>query len=441
MRPPKKHLQFSSLRKSMSEQLESIPDYRCTDNINHSIHDVFMGGFAMMYFQEPSFLEYQKRVREARNRDNLETMFGVKTVAMESQAREIMDTIDGNTALSPIFENYYYQLQRGKHLEGYALFDNLYLCSIDGTQYYGSEKIHCDTCLTKEHRDGTTSYSHQALQAAIMHPNKKQVIPLMPEEIKNTDGTVKQDCEQNAAKRLLKKIRQSHPQLGLIILGDGLYSHQPMIEEMKNKRMHFILTAKPDDHKIMMEWIGEQIKLKEMKKLVVTDLKNRKHVYQFINEVPLNGNKDSPMVNYFQYQIIDEGIEVYKNSWVTDLAVREQNISLLVRAGRCRWKIENECFNTLKNQGYNIEHNYGHGKKHLSFNFYLLTLLAFFFHQIFELTDHMYQSCRNKYGRKQNMWNNLRAFVQLFVFDSWEQLLEFALDPKSFLTALSPPVN
>lgn len=91
-----------------------------------------------------------------------------------------------------------------------------------------------------------------------------------------------------------------------------------------------------------------------------------------------------------------------------------------------------ECFNTLKNQGYHISHNYGHGSKNLSFNFLLLTLLAFFCHQIAELTDGLYQQCRKKLGSKVELWGNVRAFIRAFIFESWEFLFQFVLNPKSF---------
>ena len=69
-----------------------------------------------------------------------------------------------------------------------------------------------------------TDYSihDKVLQAEIMHPDKKQVIPLMPEEIRNTDGNKKQDCEVNAGKRLIKYLKKDHPRVGLIITGDDL---------------------------------------------------------------------------------------------------------------------------------------------------------------------------------------------------------------------------
>ena len=118
---------------------------------------------------------------------------------------------------------------------------------------------------------------------------------------------------------------------------------------------------------------------------------------------------------------------------MTDLPVSTANIETLVRGGRCRWKCENEIFNVMKNHGYYMERNYGHGKKNLSLNFYLLTLLAFFFHQIAELTDNQYQACRKKFGSKRHLWEKLRAYIDILIFETWEALLDFALSPKKGL--------
>lgn len=96
----------------------------------------------------------------------------------------------------------------------------------------------------------------------------------------------------------------------------------------------------------------------------------------------------------------------------------------MVRAGRARWKIENEGFNTLKNQGYHLEHNYGHGEQHLSEAFFLLNLLAFFFHQIFEMADGLYQQARARFSARVEFWNAIRASFRLFLFESWDEVLE-----------------
>jgi len=117
----------------------------------------------------------------------------------------------------------------------------------------------------------------------------------------------------------------------------------------------------------------------------------------------------------------------FRSSWVTDFNISEQVVQRLVSAARCRWKIENECFNNLKNQGYHLEHNFGHGKQFLSFNFYLLTLLAFFAHQVFELTDKTFIACRQKFGSKQHLWEKLPTAIEWFIFASWQDLLNFVL--------------
>ena len=421
----------------MTKEFKKLPDKRQKVKVKYAIHDVVMSGFAMLYFQDPSLLQFQKRLREPNGIDNLKTLFGVETAPEETQMRDILDELDREN-FRPIFKEFLHRLQRGKHLEQYKLFDESVLCAVDGTQCFSSDKINCPGCLRKEHRKGHISYSHSILQGALMHPSVKQVLPLMPEEIRNTDGTEKQDCEINAGKRFIRQLRKDHPQLKITLGGDGLNSKQPFIEAAREERMNFIFVAKPDDHKIMFEWIEEQRGLREVKRLVQEDEKGRSHVYEWINKIPLNGNLNNIEVNYFGYQLLIPDnktgeIKVnYKNSWVTDFEISSFRVPELVRAGRCRWKIENECFNVLKNQGYELTHNYGHGQKSLSFNFLLLTLIAFLFHQIAELTDNLFQACRVKHGSKTHMWETLRTAIKWFIFETWETLFKFVLNPQEF---------
>jgi hypothetical protein len=252
-------------------------------------------------------------------------------------------------------------------------------------------------------------------------------------------GGTKQDCEMNAAKRFVSQVKEGFPRLGLIIGGDSLFSRQPIIELILSKKMHYLFVAKSSDHTYLMDYIEAY---KELPSFSFEDDKGRTHVYEWMNDVPLNGREDSIKVNFFRCFVIGldkEGNEkvVYKNSWVTDLTVSEMVIKTLVKAGRCRWKSENEVFNVMKNHGYCMERNYGHGKKNLCFNFYLLTLLAFFMHQIFELTDTLYKKCRVKFGSKRHMWETLRAYIKIIVYDSWESLLGFSLKPTKYVLSVA----
>lgn len=391
-----------------------------------------MSGFAMMYFQDPSILQFQKSLEDGTHNNNLKTLFQVRSIPKDSQMKEVIDEIDSRE-LEPVFEEYFMALQRGKHLEQYPFLGGHYLVSFDGSGYFSSDKICCPGCLKKESKKGKIRYEHQIVQAALMNPDMRQVIPLVPEAVKNTDGKEKQDCETEAGKRLIKKIRKAHPKLKIIIVADSLHSKQPLIEEAKAAGMSYILVAKPDDHKILMEWVNEQRQLKEVSRMQIRDLKGRLHVYEWINGVPLNGNKETVITNYFEYWLIDKEKVTYHNSWVTDISISEENVKDLVRGGRCRWKIENEVFNTLKNQGYHIEHNYGHGKKNLSMNFFLLNLLAFFMHQIFELTDNLYQQCRKKFSSRRALWDCLRNVIRVLIFPAWENLLQRVITPSEFL--------
>ena len=300
------------------------------------------------------------------------------------------------------------------------------MAGVDGSEYFSSEKVSCPGCLTRKHR-----FLHQIVQAAVVHPDKSQVIPLAPKEVRNADGTEKQDCEVNAGKRLITKMRKAHPKLPSLIVADGLYSKQPFIEALGSEGMRFVLVAKDEDHKVLMEYVEGARALHEVSRMEVKD-GTRLHVYEWINGVPLNGNDDTPSINYFTYALSYEGKRTYYNSWVTDIPIEEKNIGELARIGRTRWKIENEVFNTVKNHGYHIEHNYGHGAKHLSFNFFLLNMLAFFMHQIFELTDTLYQACRQKLGSKKNLWDHFRVSIRMLIFPNWETLLRRVHTPSDF---------
>ncbi len=318
--------------------LGKAKDYRSPGSVDYSVADTCVSALATFHFQDPSLLEFQRRLETRQGRSNLKTLFGVSKIPSDSQMREILDCVP-NSALSPVYRDFFARLQRGKYLERFQLFPGLHLCSIDGSEYFRSESISCASCLKRKHSNGTLSFSHQILQATLVSPNERQVIPLCPEQIANCDGSDKNDCEMNAAKRLLTRLRKEHPFLGLIINGDGLYPKQPLIELIKKLSMHFIFVCK-EDHKILWEWFFEQKKLGEVNKLEKVDKRERHHHYEWINSVPLNGNKDAPLVNLFVYKLSVNGKITYRSAWVTDIEVTRENIEILVKGARARWKVE-----------------------------------------------------------------------------------------------------
>jgi len=251
----KKQLSFTALRQAMSDIFLQITDHRDNRKITYRLHDILMSGFACMYFQDPSLLAFQERMQEDEHRNNLQTLFDVTAIPKDTQMRELLDTVDSHR-FAPVFKMLYQRLQRGKHLEGYQSIEGSYYFPIDASEFFSSKDVHCKHCLVKNHRTGGTTYSHQVLQGGIMHPDQSVILPFMPEQIRNEDGSAKQDCEINAAKRLLIRLRREFPKLKLTIGGDGLYSKQPMIEAVQAKKMHYIFGAKPKDHTYLMEWLA-----------------------------------------------------------------------------------------------------------------------------------------------------------------------------------------
>jgi len=425
----KKHLSFSALRKLVSNRVIQFEDTRQESKIEYSLHDCCQSALAMMFFQDPSLNAFQQRLQEKQQLNNLKTMFNVSAIPKSTQLRTSIDNI-ASTEIEALFSDFFHPVQRSKQLELFEFMDNQYLIPLDGVQYFSSDKISCDGCLTKT-KNKTTSYYHQVVAAAIVCPGIKQVIPLAPEPIRNIDGRTKQDCEINAGKRIIHKIRATHPKLKIIITGDDLFSNQPFINEIKLNRMSYILVAKPTNHILLYQWFSEFHQMGETQKLKIIDLKGYVHLYEWVNDIPLNGTKDADNINYFEYTILKDNNVNFHCSWVTDILITQNNIVQLVKAGRARWKIENEAFNTLKNQGYHLEHNFGHGDKHLSYNLLLFNFLAFFMHQIFELSDRLYQKCRSKFTSRKEYWNQLRCTIRILIFPSFESLLKFIIDPES----------
>lgn len=421
----KDKVRFKALLNTLVEATKYIPDKRKKRKITFSIWDTVGSAFGMMFFQDPSMLQFQERMKLKMNTCNLETMFDVKGIPKDKTIRTTLDEIKPST-FSTSFTTIFSNLDETHELEKFK-FMGKYLCPIDASQSFSSGSIHCQHCLKKKHKDGSVTYSHQVLAPLIVHPGKKQILPLMPEEIRNEDGTNKQDCELNAAKRLIPKLKRDFKNLSLIVTGDALYANQSFIELCLENQYSFILTAKEGNNKTLFEQIKDNQNIQHKDRIT----KDKRYEYEWLNDLKLNLSKETIAVNYLAFRIIDieSGAVTYKNSWITDLSIDENNVEALAKGGRSRWKIENECFNVLKNNGYEMEHNYGHGKNYLSFNFFIFTLLSLLFHQIHSLVDEVYQKLRETSGSLKRFWNELKTLIRYILFDSWDMLLEYALAP------------
>ena len=405
-----------------SEVASLISRILAVTDVDISLVDTLMSAFAMFSLKAPSLLAFDKERAEG----NLHTIYRIQHVPCDTYMRERLDPVSPKW-LRPVFTSVFRQLQRGKALEVMAFLDGHYLLALDGTGYFSSTTIHCTSCLHKVHRNGSVTYSHQMLGAAIIHPDMRAVIPLMPEPIGKHDGTGKNDCERNAAKRFIIKLRQDHPHLKFIVTEDSLSSNAPHIETLHNHGLHYILGVKEGDHAFLFQ----QVEAAEHAGRVTSYERHDRasglvHRFRFVNDVPLNASNVDVRVNFIEYWEMSKD-KIQHFSWVTDLRVSRRNVFHLMRGGRARWKIENETFHTLKNQGYHFEHNYGHGEQHLSVVFAMLMMLAFLVDQTQQLCCALFQAVWAKLGSKRRLWERMRALFYDYALESMCQLFEALL--------------
>jgi hypothetical protein len=420
-RKVRKELSADALYALVGESFAKIPDHRQPGS-PIALQDALRSAFAMFSLKDPSLLAFDHRRSDA----NLKALFGIGQIPSDTQMREILDPLDPEH-LRPVFDDVFRQLQRGKALEPFAFYNGCYLLSLDGTGYFSSQKVHCASCQVKQHKNGTVTYEHQMLGAVIVHPDLKEVIPLAPEPIQKQDGSTKNDCERNAARRLLAKIRRAHPRLKLIVVEDGLASNAPHVRDLIAYRMHFLLGVKPGDHAFLFEQVEAARRKGGSPKLTRKEGGITREV-RWVWHVPLNESNQDVRVNFLEYQEYDAQGRCLKHfTWITDLHVTHRNAWQLVRGGRARWHIENETFNTLKNQGYHFEHNYGHGQQNLSVVFAMLMMLAFLVDQTQQLCCPLFRAVWKKLGSKRALWEVLRSHFYHFTFRSMRQLYEAML--------------
>ena len=383
-----------------------------------NLTDCLMSGLAVFGLKYPSLLSFDRDAREnALIRSNLKSLYGVGRSPSDTRLRERLDEVDPG-GLRGAFKAVFAALQRGKGLEGFDWMGH-YLLSVDGTGYFSSSRVHCDRCCRTHHRDGRVTYYHQLLGAVLAHPERREVFPLAPEPILKDDGAKKNDCERNAAKRMLGHVRREHPHLKLIVVEDALASNGPHIGLLKELDMRFILGAKPGDHQFLFQWVESTPGTRTFE---TTGRDGTAHRFRYHNGAPLNDANFELEVNFLEYWELKPNGTRRHFSWVTDLPVEDSNLMDLMRAGRARWRIENETFNTLKNAGYGFEHNFGHGEDQLATVFACLMMLAFLIDQVQQRCCALFRAAKAQAGRALYFWERLRSLFLNFVLPDWETL-------------------
>jgi len=400
-----------------------------------TISDYLMASQAMFFLKCATLLDFDKKRRDPVVVQNMKSLFGVERIPSDTSMRERLDPVPV-TVVEAGFEALFEIAQRNgviRHMREQTVGGTAYV-AVDATRYFSSPHVQCAHCCECK-KDGKVTYSHGLLGAVIVHPYESQVIPLRPEQIQKQDGVEKNDCEQNAFKRWIAKYCAAHPRLPTTFLLDGLYAVTPVVEAIQAEGSFFVITLKDD---VKRHIIQEKMQLPPSGKLCVEAWPNKLHTTKPLNEpferasdlvgeesrfngrpvpkqhglecitirwwksMPLTAEATAPVVTVVEatvqpivWPMAKAGQprpeprlgKPSKFQYITNHEVTAENALDLVRAGRSRWKIENETFNALKNCGYELEHNYGHGQRNLASIFATQILLSFAVEGLVALID------------------------------------------------------
>jgi hypothetical protein len=405
---------------------QQFPDKRTGQNTIYRIEDVALGAFSVFFTQSPSFLAHQTVMAETKSKNNAQTLFGIQDIPTDNHIRDLLDAVPPQRVF-PMFKRIIAALDELGHLQAFHAVNDQLLIALDGTQYHSSNTIHCNNCTVKNHRNGKTSYSHTVVTPVIVSPTQKRILPLAPEFITPQDGHDKQDCETAAAKRWIDQYGEQYRAHQVTLLGDDLYSRQPLCEHVIAAGLNFIFVCKPQSHPTLTEWLDGL----DVETLTIVRRKGKRRetdTYRFAQQLPIRDGEQALKVNWCELITTDpDGKVLYHNAFISNHAISADNVADMVLAGRARWKVENENNNTLKTQGYHLTHNFGHGKHHLSTLLASLNLLAFLFHSVLDMMDTKYQLIRAKLPSRKTFFQHIQALTCYLCFDDFDALLDFMM--------------
>src|SRR5919202_1616884 len=395
-------LSFDVLVQAFHQVLDHLPDTRRGKNSTYTIKDAALGAFAVFFTQSPSFLAHQQALRQAKGVSNAEHLFGMTQIPCDNQIRTLLDPVPPDQ-LFPVFRTITQALGAAGTVETFQVLDETVLIALDGTQYFSSQRISCPSCCHKTSASGTVTSSHSVITPVIVAPGTAEVLALEPAFITPQDGQAKQDCEQEAAKRWLRRHAPHLPFTNVTVLGDDVFCHQPFCALVVEQQWNFIVVCKPESHPTLYGWVAFLAKTERLG--VVRERHwNGKFGeiwnYRYANALPLRAEQPTLQVNWCELTITHEktGQPLYHNAFATLHPLTATTVQPVVAAGRAHWKVENENNNVLKTKGYHLEHNFRHGRQHLAAVLVTLNLLAFLFHTVFALLDAKYQYCVRPWG-------------------------------------------
>ena len=418
---------FDEIVASFRQVLSSLTDKRTGKNSRYGMEDAGLSAFSVFFTQTPSFLAYQRTMEGSKGKSNAQSLFGVHQIQSDNHIRDLLDPVKPEE-MFPVFEKILTMLEQQGQLESFRSFADNLLIALDGPEYFSSTQIHCPHCSRRTLKSGKTHYFHSVVTPVIVAPGQAHVIPLIPEFVLPQDGHEKQDCENAAGKRWLSQYGERYSALKVTVLGDDLYSHQPYCQQLLAQQFNFILVCRPESHRTLYEHL-EGIELPTLTSKRWTGKVEETYTYRYLNDVPLRDGETALLVNWCEVTVSrSDGKVTYQNSFATNHKITDDTVAEIVRCGRTRWKVENENNNTLKTKGYNLEHNFGHGKQNLASFLATLNILSLLFHTLLEKLDEKYKLLRSHLPTRKTFFDDLRALTRYLYFENWEHLLTFMIE-------------
>lgn len=217
-------------------------------------------------------------------------------------------------------------------------------------------------------------------------------------------------------------LAEQDPELEILLVEDALLANAPHLRQITQDGWKYVLNVKPDSHERLFKQFAGRLARGDVRELRQRTPDGVQHYYCWTSKLCLRESATDVKVNFLLYEQATPDAVVTRWSWVTNLSLNARSVERVMRAGRSRWKIEHETFNTLKNQGYHFEHNYGHGQQHLATVLALLMLLAFLLDQIQQRCCQLFRQLWHGLGTKAKLWEMLRSVFRVLTFPTMESL-------------------
>ena len=410
------------------DTFDSIPDYRGKRS-SYQISEIVMAGVVLFLFKQGSRNQMNENREEQQFRSNYKALFGLKLSQMDTVS-DVMTKLETQHLESCCRHIVKYLLNK-RTLHKFGLLGIYFNIAIDGSGAYTFDEEPYPTCPYKTSKKGKKKWYQNVLEAKLVCSNGFS-LSVGSQWLKNEDGHLKQDCEQKALKRLLEKLKEDFPKLPICILLDGLFACGPVIDKIKSKGWNYIIVWKDGKLKNVWEQLTDLRLEKQVERLEKEQIHNAKsktdHKYEYSKASLTHKEHEFYYIRheYHSTQVGSQSVTDKKQFvFITSIVPNQANIKQLCQAGRMRWKIENEGFNTQKNNGFNLHHKYVRKNFSGMCNYYMCIQIAHIIEQLFVL-------CKNQIMQDwktfKGMWKQLWATLFLLPLELFSHCQKLKLN-------------